>query len=548
MLSVKGKIVDVVSGKVSDSYLHFENGKIVSQGKSKPDRMYDFSNFYIVPGFIDAHIHIESSLMTPSFFAESVIPHGTAAVVADPHEIANVAGMKGIDFMMKESEGLPLKAFFTAPSCVPATSMESSGAAIGAKEISELLKNPRVVGLGEVMNFPGVLHDDHEAMEKIKAARKSGKRIDGHCPGLSGKDLKKYASAGIHSDHESTTAPEAAQKLDAGLHLMIREGSAMRNLEKLWRVPDGTNWQKCMLVSDDIHPETILKEGHMDRILRRAVSLGMDPMMALRLATYSPAKYFSLKDLGSLENGKSATFAVLKDLRSFEVLAFFVDGSLVYEKGRLIARIPHPKLSAGSSVRLKPFLRKDLMVPSEAASRVRVIKVPNDMAEAVLGYEGGFLKPDLANDILPLVVMERHKATGNTGKGFVQGFSLKSGALASTVAHDSHNVICVGTNYDDMASAIHALETAGGGLVAVNGKRTLEILELPVAGLMVSEPAEKVCMKMDLLHKAARQLGCSLDSPYMALAFLALPVIPKLKLTDKGLVDVEQFRVVDVKA
>jgi adenine deaminase len=544
MLSVKGKIVDVVSGRIEDSYLHFENGKIASGGK--PEKVLDYSGFYIVPGFIDGHVHIESSLMTPSYFAESVLPHGTAAVVTDPHEIANVAGMAGIDFMLKDSENLPLKIFFTAPSCVPATNMETSGAVIEAKEISELLKNPRVVGLGEMMNYPGAVHENPVVMEKIKAAKKSGKPMDGHAPGLSGKDLKKYASLGFRSDHECTSAPEAAAKLDAGMHIMIREGSAMKNLEKLWRIVDEKIWQKCMLVSDDIHPGTILKDGHMDRILRKAVSLGMDPIMALRLATLTPAKYFSLKELGSLEKGKSATFAVLRNLKTFEVIAFFVDGEPVFKKG-VLRKIQHPKLAGKGSIHVKPFKREGLMVPSETAARVRVIKVPDEKDEAVLGYQDGFLNPDLANDIIPIVVVERHKGTGNIGRGFVQGFSLKSGALASTVAHDSHNIICAGADYGDMVSAIDALKNAGGGLVAVKDKRTLAILELPVAGLMAAEPAEKINMKLDILHSAARELGCSLDSPYMALAFLALPVIPKLKLTDKGLVDVEKFQIVDVK-
>ena len=427
--------------------------------------------------------------------------------------------------------------------------METSGAVIGAKEISELLKNPRVVGLGEMMNFPGVINGDSEVMEKIRIAKKSGKRLDGHCPCLGGDGLRKYVSAGLQSDHECTSAPEAVLKLDSGMHIMIREGSAMRNLDKLWRIADEKNWQKCMLVSDDIHPETILKDGHMDRILRRAVSFGMDPIMALRLATLSPAKYFSLKELGSLEKGKSATFAVLKDLKSFEVLSFFVDGEMVFEKGKMLSRISHsePPERIQSSINLKPFSKKDLMIPSSAPVEVHVIRIPDDKTTAILQPEAGFLKPDLQNDILPLVVMERHKFTGNIGKGFVHGFGLKSGALASTVAHDSHNIICVGADYDDMVSAIHALENSGGGLVAVKDKRTLAILELPIAGLMASEPAEKISMKLDLLHSAARKLGCSLDSPYMVLAFLALPVIPKLKLTDKGLVDVEQFRIVDVK-
>ncbi|MCJ7816678.1 MAG: adenine deaminase [Candidatus Aenigmarchaeota archaeon] len=546
MFSVKGKIVDVVSGKVSDSFLYVDGGKIV-HSKGKPEKIYDFSGFYIVPGFIDAHVHIESSLMTPSFFAESVIPHGTAAVVTDPHEIANVAGMDGIEFMLNDSAG-PLKVFFTAPSCVPATSMETSGASLGPKEIENLMKNPRFVGLGEMMNFPGVVQGDPEVMEKIRVAKKSKKRLDGHCPGLRGSDLKKYITTGMQSDHECTSPEEAKEKLSLGMHIMIREGSAMKNLDALLPIVNEKTWQKCMLVSDDIHPETILKEGHMDRILRKAVSLGLDPITALRMVTLNPAKYFSLKGLGSLEKGKSATFAILKDLKSFEVLAFFADGEMVYEKGRVLPKIKHPNPPERirSSVRLKPFSKKDLMVPN-SSNEVRVIKIPDGKTTARLPCENGFLKPDSTNDILPLVVLERHKATGNIGKGFVTGFGLKSGALASTVAHDSHNIICVGADYDDMVSAIDALKNSGGGLVAVKDKRTLAILELPVAGLMNAEPVEKISMKLDLLHSAARKLGCSLDSPYMVLAFLALPVIPKLKLTDKGLVDVEAFRIVDVK-
>ena len=546
MFSVKGKIVDVVSGKVSDSFLYVDGGKIV-HSKEKPEKVYDFSGFYIVPGFIDAHVHIESSLMTPSFFAESVIPHGTAVVITDPHEIANVAGMDGIEFMLNDSGG-PLKVFFTAPSCVPATSMETSGASLGSKEIENLMKNPRFVGLGEMMNFPGVVQGDPEVMEKIRVAKKSKKRLDGHCPGLRGSDLKKYITNGMQSDHECTSPEEAKEKLSLGMHIMIREGSAMKNLDALLPIVNEKTWQKCMLVSDDIHPETIFKEGHMDRILRKAVSLGLDPITALRMVTLNPAKYFSLKGLGSLEKGKSATFAILKDLKSFEVLAFFADGEMVYEKGRVLPKIKHPNPPERirSSVRIRPFSKKDLMVPN-SSNEVRVIKIPDDKMTARLPSENGFLKPDLANDILPLVVLERHRATGNIGKGFVNGFSLKSGALASTVAHDSHNIICVGADYDDMVSAIDALKNSGGGLVAVKDKRTLAILELPVAGLMSAEPAEKISMKLDLLHSAARKLGCSLDSPYMVLAFLALPVIPKLKLTDKGLVDVEAFRIVDVK-
>jgi adenine deaminase len=469
--------------------------------------------------------------------------------VTDPHEIANVRGLDGIDFMMQDSENLPVRFYFTAPSCVPATNMETAGARLGAKEIESLMKNPRVVGLGEMMNFPGVVQGDPEVMRKIKTAKRAKKAMDGHCPGLSGSELKRYVSAGLESDHECTTPEEALEKLSLGMHIMVREGSAMRNMEKLIGIVNKKTQQKCMFVSDDIHPETILKEGHMDRILRKAVSLGLDPVTALRMVTLNPARYFSLKDLGSLKKGKAATFAVIKDCKGFEVLAFFVDGEPVYENGRLVAGIKSSKVPEGirSSVRINPVVKKDLMVQSSRPADIRVIKIPDDKMIARLGVENGFLKPDIDNDILPVVVIERHWATGNMGKGFVKGFGLKSGALASTVAHDSHNIICVGADYDDMVSAVHALESAGGGLVAVKDRRTLSILELPVAGLMSDQPAEKVSMNLDLLHSASKQLGCSIDFPFMVLAFLALPVIPKLKLTDKGLVDVEKFEIVDVK-
>lgn len=549
MFSIKGKIVDVESGKITYSTLFVEAGRFVAPPNEQLEKFYDFSECYIVPGFIDAHVHVESSLMTPSSFAFSVIRHGTAAVVADPHEIANVSGLDGIAFMMKDSEDLPVRFYFTAPSCVPATDMETAGAHLGVEEIKVLMKNPRVVGLGEMMNFPGVVHGDPQVMGKIEAAKKAGKVLDGHCPGLSGSDLEKYVSAGLQSDHECTDPEEALEKLSLGMHIMIREGSAMRDMESLIGIVNKTTERQCMLVSDDIHPETIVKEGHMDRILRKAVSLGLDPVTALRMVTLNPAEYFSLRDLGSLAEGKSATFAVVRDLKDFEVLAFFVNGEPVYEYGKLLFEIKRSMApeSFRSSIRIKPLAKEALMVPSSGPADVRVIKIPDDKMTARLGAQNGFLKPDVDNDILPVVVIERHRATGNIGKGFVNGFGLKSGALASTFSHDSHNIICIGAAYDDMVAAVHALEETGGGLVAVKGGKILSILELPAAGLMSDRPAEEVSMNMALLHSASKKLGCSIGSPFMVLAFLALPVIPKLKLTDKGLVDVEMFSIVDVK-
>ncbi len=536
------------SGTISDTVLFVEGGKFVAPSGKEPDQSYDFSGCCIVPGFIDAHVHVESSFMTPSSFAASIIPHGTAAVVADPHEIANVSGLAGIDFMMKDSEDLPIRFYFTAPSCVPATGMETAGATLGVREIESLMDNPRVVGLGEMMNFPGVVLADPEVMGKIEAAKRTKKVLDGHCPGLSGSELKRYVSAGLQSDHECTTPEEALEKLSLGMHIMVREGSAMRNMERLIGIVNDKTEQQCMFVSDDIHPETILKEGHMDRILRKAVSRGLDPVMALRMVTLNPAKYFSLKDLGSLKSGMSATFAVVRDLKEFEVLAFFVDGEPLYVDGNLVARIGGARIPEviRSSVRIRPLDKEDLMVRSSAPAEVRVIQIPDDKTTARLGVENGFLEPDRDHDILPIVVIERHRATGNIGKGFVTGFGLKSGALASTFAHDSHNIICVGADYGDMVYAVRALEMAGGGLVVVKEGRTLAILELPVAGLMSDQPARTVNTHLDLLLSASKELGCTVDFPFMVLAFLALPVIPKLKLTDKGLVDVEKFRIVDV--
>lgn len=549
MLIVRGSIVDVETGRIESGELFIEGGRIVPLGGERPDRLLDFSGKYIVPGFIDAHVHIESSLLTPSNFARAVLPHGSVAVVTDPHEIANVKGLQGIEFMIKDAEKSPLEVFFTAPSCVPATDMETSGATLGVREIEELLSHERCVALGEMMNFPGVVAGDEQVMAKIQAAKRAGKPVDGHAPGLSGEALRKYIQAGISTEHECTSEGEALEKLDLGMNIMIREGSSMRNLEALAGIVSDETVDRLFLVSDDIHPETILHNGHLDRILRRAVSLGINPMHALRMVTINPARHYSLQGLGSLRPGSRACFAVLEDLESFRVVALFIDGEKVAEQGRLVKEFKQSELprAVTSSVNAASFTENELRVRASGKSEVNIIRVPDGWETSSLDSDGKYLVPDREEDVLPIAVVERHRATGNIGRGFVRGFGLQGGSLASTVAHDSHNIVCAGENYGDMLSAIDSLRKAGGGIVAVKDGRVLSLLELPVAGLMSTEKAEQVQAKLISLHESARGLGCRLESPYMALSFLALPVIPRLKLTDKGLVDVKRFRLIDVK-
>ena len=546
MFSVRGKIVDVETGTIEDGELLVSEGKIVSQGE--PETILDYSGRYIVPGFIDAHVHIESSLLTPSSFASAVLSRGTVAVVTDPHEIANVKGIEGIDFILSDSEKIPLSVFFTAPSCVPATPMETSGAELGPDEIRSLLKHPRCVALGEVMNFPGVVNSDPVVMEKIQAAKDAGKPIDGHAPGLTGEALKKYINAGISTDHECTTMGEALEKLSLGMKVMIREGSSMRNLKSLAPVATEENIPDLFLVSDDIHPETILREGHIDRILRRAASLGIEPVHALRMVTVNPARHYGLQGLGSLAPGSRASFAVLEDLREFRVLAVFVNGEKIAENGILVKEFLPSSIPEGirSSVNIRPFTEDCLKIRSASPSGVNVIRLFDEWDIERLESDGEFLLPSREKDVLPLAVIERHRATGNIGRGFVRGFSLKRGALASTVAHDSHNIIAAG-DYPDILSAVQVLQEAGGGIVALDNGRILGLLELPAAGLMTTQSAEEASQKLEKLHTSVNGLGCMIDSPFMALAFLALPVIPRLKLTDKGLVDVKSFRTIDVR-
>ncbi|MEM1524620.1 MAG: adenine deaminase [Nitrososphaerales archaeon] len=553
MFAILSKVVNVFDGEIRKEAVYIKDDKIFAIGDhiNNVDKIFDLSDYYLIPGFIDAHIHIESSMLTPIEFAKHALLHGTTCVIIEPHEIANVCGIKGIEFML--SGDSPLKIFFTAPSCVPATNMETSAFQIGVNEIKSLLQHPKCVGLGEVMNYVGVIHNDPLIIEKVKIAKELNKVCDGHAPQLRGFDLCKYINAGIQSDHECVSIDEAAEKLKLGMYIMIREGSAAKNLESLINLVKGVNSDRCMFVSDDIHVSELIEDGHLDRVLRKAVSLSLDPIKSIKMVTLNPANYFGLKGLGAIAPGWFADMVVVKDLRKFEVKTVFVNGELIVNDGKLTrefkySSIPHEILS---TIKVKDFSINDLKIKSDSKANVRVIRVKaNEIVTksgvATLNAKDGFLIPDLDNDILPLIVFERHKMSGNIGKGFVSGFGLKFGALASTVAHDSHNIVCVGANYEDIAEAVMELKRIGGGLLIVKDGKIMAELKLPIAGLMSDESGYYVKEKLNELHKVARELGCKLPSPFMTLSFLSLSVIPELKLTDKGLVDVNQFKFVEV--
>ena len=497
-------------------------------------------NQYILPGFIDAHIHIESSMLTPSRFAEAVVPHGTTSVVSDPHEIANVLGIPGIKYMIEDASTVPLNVFFTAPSCVPATSFETSGAVIGSKEIDEILKYKEMVALGEMMNFPGVLSGDPEVMAKIAAAKNHGKPVDGHAPLLSGNDLCKYIAAGISTDHECTLKEEAIEKRKLGMKVMLRQGSSAKNLADLI----GANGE--FIISDDKHPEDLLK-GHVNLMLKEAVELGEDPVKAVKMVTVNPAAHYGL-NTGLIAPGKPADIVVVDDLTNFKVKEVYIDGNIVAREGKALFSVNPVELESTFKISSKEPADFEIS-SSKGEEKVRVIDVLEgqlltEESEAILSAAEGKIDPDVENDILKIAVLERY-GHNKMVNAFVHGFGLKDGAIASSVAHDSHNIIAVGTNSQDMADAVNNLVKNNGGLVTAS-KECIHSLKLPIGGLMSTKSAEEVAFKLEVLHNATADMGCKLASPFMTLSFLALLVIPKLKISDMGLFDVEKFDFVDV--
>ncbi|MBI5896220.1 MAG: adenine deaminase [Desulfobacterales bacterium] len=548
LLLRKARLVNVFLGAVVETDIAISDGFIVGFGAYDALTTVDLGRRYVAPGFIDAHVHIESALVGPAEFARAVLPRGTTAVVADPHEIANVLGTAGIDYMLAASEASPLRFYFTLPSCVPATDMESAGARLTEEKLRPYLGHSRIVGLAEMMNFPGVIHADAEVLAKIASMQAAGKPVDGHAPGLSGHALHAYLSAGIASDHECTSALEAEEKLAAGMRIMVREGTGARNLDDLLPVITPRTARRMMWCSDDRHPRDLMAAGHIDQMVRRAVRGGVDPITAIQMATLNPAEYFRLDDLGAVAPGRRADLVVLDDLNDPVVRQVYSGGRLVAAENRWVdagAVARPPAAPAAMKVQLD---RIDFKVTAQGR-RVRVIEtVPRQIVTRGTVSDArivdGLAVADPARDLLKIAVVERHHDSGRTGIGFIRGFGLTRGALAATVAHDSHNIVVVGTSDGDMHAAVAALVAMGGGLVAVDAGQVAAQLALPIAGLMSDQPMTAVCAALDQLLAAARRMGSTLHDPFMTLSFMALPVIPALKLTDMGLVDVAAFKIV----
>jgi adenine deaminase len=545
LLLKNGRVVNVFTGEILKADIAIASGLIVGLGDGyEAKEAIDLAERVVCPGFIDGHLHIESTMLTPYQFARAVVPRGTTAVVCDPHEIANVLGLDGVRYMLDASEGLPLIVFAMASSCVPATHLETAGASLSTDDLATLLDHPRVLGLAEMMNFPGVLFQAPDVLAKLEMARARGVPIDGHCPGLTGRDLQAYVAAGVCSDHEVTQLEEAREKLRAGMYLMIRQGSAERNLADLLPVVTPENARRCLLVSDDRHPDDLMDHGHLDYSIRLAVREGLNPTMAIQMVTLNAAERFRLWDRGAVAPGYRADLTILDNLKDLNVEKVFSGGRLVAENGQILPSLPPQVAAAPPSVKVNwKHLSFEIPVGGEQARVIGVIEgqVVTEALELPVKRENGLAVADVKRDILKLAVIERHHATGNVGLGFVKGIGLQRGALASTVAHDSHNLIVVGANDSDMLAAAYAVAEMGGGLVAAADGKVISKLPLPVAGLISDEPLETVRAKMDGLQAAARDLGSLLHDPFMTLSFLALPVIPTLRLTDKGLVDVNRF-------
>ncbi|MGQ9707577.1 MAG: adenine deaminase [bacterium] len=543
-----GQVVDVFTGEVRQADVAITQGRIagVGEGYRRAHEVVDINGWFVAPGFIDGHIHIESSLLSLGEFVRLCLVHGTTAVVADPHEIANVLGIKGVEFILRASEGMPMDVFVMAPSCVPATDMESSGGKIDARAIARLLKHNRVIGLAEVMNYPGVVFGETGTLAKLELARRMDKVIDGHAPGLSGPLLQAYVGSGIGSDHECVRPQEAREKMRAGMRIFIREGSAAQNLDMLLRLVNDQNLRRCCLVSDDRHPQDLLSDGHLDWILRRAVARGLNPVAAIQLVTINPAEYFRLYDRGAVAPGYLADLVVLDDLANMRVRMVFKQGRMVVQERKVLIKLPKINdREVKNTVRLERLSLKDFAIRAES-ERCNVIRVVPGQIVTEKHIQrptvsNGYVVADVERDLLKIVVIERHRATGRMGKGMVAGFGLKKGALGTTVAHDSHNMIIVGTNDKDMLSAALALKRMGGGYVAVADGKVAGALALPIAGLMSDRSAEEVVAGLKLLLEKAHIWGSRLDNPFITLSFLALPVIPELKLTDYGLIDVNRF-------
>lgn len=553
------RVVNVVSHEIQAGNVAIFGEQIAGIGDYDGPDAIDLSGGYVCPGLIDAHVHIESSMLAVPEFARVVAAHGTTAVVADPHEFANVMGAEGISFVLRTAKHAPIDVYIMLSSCVPASPLESAGAELTAEDLEPFLNNPWVLGLAEMMNYPGVIAGQQDVLHKIDIARRHV--VDGHCPGLAGRQLAAYAAAGIMSDHECITADEAREKLRHGLHVMIREGSQTRNLRALLPLVTPDTADRFMFCTDDKDVRDLLEEGQIDFMIRTAVTAGMDPILAVRLGSYNAARYFGLRHVGAVLPGYRADLAVMEDLKSCRVTHVFRRGRLVAQDGRCLFP-PAPderRAPLRSSIDVHWIEPNDLVIPApegataERPPRIHVLHVIENRIDTERSIEpaavrDGCLVADPARDLAKLVVVERHRASGEIGYGFVRGFQLRGGAIASSVAHDAHNLIVVGASDADMHAALVRLVKMRGGLAVVEGRQVLAEVPLPIAGLVSDEPAEPTAEKLRALCAAARRLGCPLEQPFMALSFLSLSVIGKLKVTNQGLIDVERFGVIPLVA
>ncbi|OGW37386.1 MAG: adenine deaminase [Nitrospirae bacterium RBG_13_39_12] len=533
-----GNIVDVLKSEIYPGTIKISNRKI--SDVIREDRKYDT---YILPGFIDAHFHVESSMLVPSELARIVVIHGTVAVLSDPHEIANVMGVEGVRYMIDNAKTVPVKFYFGAPSCVPASDYETSGANIGPEQIEELLKMVEIKFLAEVMNFPGVIHALPDVMKKIDIAKRYKKVIDGHSPGLRGKDLRRYVKAGISTDHECFQKDEALEKLRLGMKIIIREGSAAKNFDELIPVVD-EHYKNCMFCSDDKHPDELIR-GHINDLVKRAVDYGIDLMKVLRVACVNPVSHYKL-DIGLLRKGDNADFIVVDNLRDFKVLKTIIRGEIVAEEGRSLVAKNTPAVV--NNFKMKKKKAKDFFLACRIG-KIHIIKVIDgqvitDRGVTTPSIVNGNIVSDIKRDVLKIVVVNRYNES-KVAIGFVKNFGLKKGAIASSVAHDSHNIIAVGVTDKDICRAVNLIIENKSGICAVSQEKEM-LLPLPIAGIMSNEECSRVAEKYSALNKMAKSLGSTLHSPFMTLSFMALLVIPKIKLGDKGLFDGEKFEFIDV--